>query len=600
VDVKAAAKKRMLEFPDDYLGVHLGRFYCHCCGNEVGTKKAHTKGHVRSKRHVKFKALHEEHGAATLTIEEALVDYDEMFDPEGQSMKAQYRTGRVDTLRTMLQAGIAVEKVDCAPFRKMLERAHGGGFTLTSSSHMRELIPVVGMVELKKLISELGGKHFSVIWDGTTRVAEVYVVAVRFWAHGKVQQRVVGLRLLDHPLTGPENAGVLMNVMADVHTDWGLCLQFQKDRAGTNHVAVEMMKPLTPLAIDSDCIPHTTCHVGEKHELQILDALIKALTSTQLSTNAKACFKKFFGERMIMHQNVRWHVEFEQGEQIFTGYTCLEPWVTECEQQGHATETIAKVREVMSNGGQTLKLELAMSHDAFHLLVRRTYDLEGDGLLILHVYDYLMELQAHFEALRQGGAATPNTRAVAGAIVDVQFPHALAAAKLQRATALVQEQLDKVEPSILYFENTIITGMADTLNIYKAFRLFDPTRIDALGGDVNIVEAQLKAIPFFNDNEVAALMAQLPTYRAFAIADGVNNNTDREAWWAQRAQQAGMDRWYAGATMVMICQASSAAAERIFSMLKALIGEQQQATALQDYQQAAIMARYNGIQRGVL
>jgi len=40
---------------------------------------------------------------------------------------------------------------------------------------------------------------------------------------------------------------------------------------------------------------------------------------------------------------------------------------------------------------------------------------------------------------------------------------------------------------------------------------------------------------------VAALMAQLPTYRAFAIADGVNNNTDREAWWAQRAQQAGMD-----------------------------------------------------------
>jgi hypothetical protein len=63
---------------------------------------------------------------------------------------------------------------------------------------------------------------------------------------------------------------------------------------------------------------------------------------------------------------------------------------------------------------------------------------------------------------------------------------------------------------------------------------------------------------------------------------------------------AGMDKWYAGATMVMICAPSSAAAERIFSMLKALIGDQQQANALQDYQEAAIMARYNGLQRGVL
>jgi hypothetical protein len=206
----------------------------------------------------------------------------------------------------------------------------------------------------------------------------------------------------------------------------------------------------------------------------------------------------------------------------------------------------------------------------------------------------------HFNAIRQGGAATPNTRAVASAIVAQQFPHALLAVRAQRVQALVQEQLDKVEASIVYFEKTIITGMADNMNIYKAFRLFDPTRIDALGGDINEVEAQLKLIPFFDDNEVAALMAQLATYRAFAIADAVNVNTDREAWWAQRAQHAGMDKWYAGATMVMICQASSAAAERVFSMLKALIGEQQQANALEDYQEGAIMARYNGLQRGAL
>ena len=137
--------------------------------------------------------------------------------------------------------------------------------------------------------------------------------------------------------------------------------------------------------------------------------------------------------------------------------------------------------------------------------------------------------------------------------------------------------MDKVEPSFVYFHDTIIVGMAGTPAIYKAFRLFDPTRIDALGGDANAVETQLKLIPFFDNNEVAALMAQLATYRAFAIGDPtVGPLMDREDWWHQRQHHAGLDRWYNAATMVMICQASSAAAERVFSMLKAAIGDQQQ------------------------
>jgi hypothetical protein len=274
--------------------------------------------------------------------------------------------------------------------------------------------------------------------------------------------------------------------------------------------------------------------------------------------------------------------------------------VAECEMFGYGDATIGKVRHIVATGGLTLKLELAMSVDAFDLFVRICYILEGDGVLIFLVYDYLMELQGHVAQVRQGGAGAPNTRAVADAIVTQQFPHMVDAAKKQRVDALVQEQLDKVERGFKYFEKTIIVGMADTLAIYKAFRLFDPARIDALGGDVNVVEAQLKLVPFFDTNEVAALVAQLPAYRALAINEGVDGNVEREAWWTGKAATAGVDRWYAGAAMVMICCSSSAAAERVFSMLKALIGDQQQACALEDYQEAAIMCRYNGLKRGDL
>jgi hypothetical protein len=127
-------------------------------------------------------------------------------------------------------------------------------------------------------------------------------------------------------------------------------------------------------------------------------------------------------------------------------------------------------------------------------------------------------------------------------------------AKNERVSLLVimNEQLQKVEKSFKYFENTILEGMADQLAIYKAFRLFDPARIDALGQNTNEVEAQLASIPFFDANEVAALIGHLPAYRALAVGEAVDDNVDREAWWASKAHTAGVDRWYKGAAMVMV------------------------------------------------
>jgi hypothetical protein len=195
---------------------------------------------------------------------------------------------------------------------------------------------------------------------------------------------------------------------------------------------------------------------------------------------------------------------------------------------------------------------------------------------------------------------TQCTRAVARDLVNTEFAHLLEDAKNERVSLLVimNEQLQKVEKSFKYFENTILEGMADQLAIYKAFRLFDPARIDALGQNANEVEAQLASIPFFDANEVAALIGHLPAYRALAVGEAVDDNVDREAWWASKAHTAGVDRWYKGAAMVMICQCSSAAAERVFSVLKALMGAQQCGSAKEDYQEAALFSRYNGLQRG--
>ena len=140
------------------------------------------------------------------------------------------------------------------------------------------------------------------------------------------------------------------------------------------------------------------------------------------------------------------------------------------------------------------------------------------------------------------------------------------------------------------------------VDIFKACRLFDPSRAAAQFAHANEVERQLKLFPFVDDAKVALLVRDLPAYLAqvqhHPITRGDDGELEYEAWWHDCAGVHDMDVWYEVATTVLILQPSgSAAVERVFSMLKNLMGDQQQARSMEDYQEAAIMSRYNQLQR---
>jgi hypothetical protein len=90
-----------------------------------------------------------------------------------------------------------------------------------------------------------------------------------------------------------------------------------------------------------------------------------------------------------------------------------------------------------------------MDIDAFDLLVRHTYALEGDGILIFRMADML---ERHVLQVRGSGAGVPNTRAKAQQIVRADFGHELQPQQDARVAQLIAEQLAKVEPSFGYFE----------------------------------------------------------------------------------------------------------------------------------------------------
>lgn len=74
-----------------------------------------------------------------------------------------------------MKAGVPLSKIDC--FRDLLEEEV---FSLTSSRHLSELIDVIAKEEKKRVKEEITEKTVSVIFHGTTHVAEALNIILRF------------------------------------------------------------------------------------------------------------------------------------------------------------------------------------------------------------------------------------------------------------------------------------------------------------------------------------------------------------------------------------------------------------------------------------
>ena len=105
-------------------------------------------------------------------------------------------------VQSFLKSGIPLNKID-----KMWDILEENGYSLSSSTHLRQLVPFIHDSEMSLVQQEISGRHVSLIFDGTTHVAEAFVVILRYvdnqW---NIQQRVVGLMLLAKSLAGEEVA----------------------------------------------------------------------------------------------------------------------------------------------------------------------------------------------------------------------------------------------------------------------------------------------------------------------------------------------------------------------------------------------------------
>ena len=152
------------------------------------------------------------------------------------------------------------------------------GYSLSSSTHLRQLVPFILHQEVASLKKEIADKCVSIIFYGTTHVCEAMVVVLRYVTDDwKIKQKVARLMLLAKSMTGEEVARQLIMVLS---TELGiashLLVAVMRDRASVNSVAMRTVSIIYNQIMDIGCFSHTLEHVGERMQTPVVDDFIKS------------------------------------------------------------------------------------------------------------------------------------------------------------------------------------------------------------------------------------------------------------------------------------------------------------------------------------
>ena len=403
-------------------------------------------------------------------------------------------------VKTLLRAGIPIQKADA--LRELLEES---GCSLTDSSHLRELIPFILEQETQRLKEEIKGKHLSIIFDGTTHVCEALVVIVRYMDNWTIKQQVCRLMLLAKALTGEELARQLITVIStELSVLPGSIIAGMRDRASVNNVAMRTIGVIYNNMMDIGCLSHTLDHVGEKMHTPILNEFMASLISLfSRSSKANLIWRSQTGISIVSYSATRWWSKFELIKQVHDLFVDISSFLRNDELPSATTRKLLSIIDDAASL-RKLKIELAATVDAMEPFVKATYDLEGDGPLILYAYQKISSLYAHITLEHH-----PNILAVADDLAQGSGSH-----KAQ----LINYTKTFYHPAYSYFKEKFDKDLKKAIEAFKAARYFLPSKIDELRPTISDIDS-LKSFPFLDSTLLAEMKTELADY--IAAAEGV-------------------------------------------------------------------------------
>ena len=559
------AYQRVKQFAGEPFSVSRGKLFCNGCREELSLKMSVVRNHIRSAKHeeghkrLKSKELREK------SIADALAAHNKETHLKGETLPTSQQVYRVKVLTCFLRAGVPLRKYD--HFRELLEE---------NAMRLSDLIPFVLREEQQKIKQEISSEYVSVIFDGTSRLGEALAVVLRFisvdWT---IDQRLIRVQLLAKSLSGEEIAREIISILS---TSYGIesnrLLACMRDGAASNGVAVRTLTILYPNLLDIKCFSHTLDRVGE-HYVPVLNEFISLWISMfSHSPKARLFWREQTGSTMRSYSPTRWWSKWEVIQQLIIQFGDVVPFLAKYPDVAPATN--AKLQAFLQDRLKSvhLQLEPASIVDWGEHFVKATYTLEGDGPLCLRCYEVI---DAIYVAI--ASAHVPNVEAVAKKLAtEIRGIH---------ESQMLQYAQKAIQPGLDYFKSQMEGTLKDALSAFKAARLFCPQKAHTMQPRAADLDS-LKSFPFLNDDDIKGLKDELPVY--LSKCSDTDANFCPLEWW--RRNCGDLPIWSACARKVLLVQPSSAASERVFSMLKASFHDQQD-NSLQDYIKSSLMLQYN-------
>lgn len=617
-----SAGKRVAEFPDhSFKAVTLSTLRCLACAENVSTKKSSTKVHIESKKHVEHLARMLNNDKNKEDIISHLKTYDNEVHPKGETLDQTTRVFRLDAVRALLSAGIPLAKLD--DLRPFLEKY---GHSLTHSSNMSDLVDFIHKKELDDVKKDFKGLLVSVVFDGASRQGEVLAVVIRYVDPKTltIVQLLVRVAFFKKSLTGDQTARALSDILLRrLGLEVDAVAAGMRDGAAVNNKGMRRLNEDFTSCFDILCCSHTLDRVGRQFNAPLSKKFMKRWNKVfSHSVAAKARFAEEYGQTWIGKSPTRWWSEYEQEAQIIPIWSTLPDFFQQLVQADICVKSCRKLIATLNDPTDKPKLmmEMAVIVDYAEPLVKATYTLEADGAVGLVTYKTIQELRASLQAPALPNATALRTLFSSGAPPAVQ----------QYWSGVIAEI---VQPGLDYFTEKI-AEMNLQMKAFRGISVFDPWQAVAMSdAELHSRLEDLGVLRFLTNQDKQALRDSLALYKAAVVTAtttppglareplpapaatasrsglprGAVPTTPFETDYAQaslkphdrallfwRKQQAAGDLapWIVVLRKVLLVQPSSAAAERVFSLLKQSFNHLQGA-ALNDYVELSLMLQYN-------
>jgi hypothetical protein len=314
-------------------------------------------------------------------------------------------------VQSMLGAGISLNKA--AGLRPVLERS---GFSLTDRSHLASVIPKILLLEKQRIEQEIFDQYITFIFDGTTRLGEAVNIIYRYCPSdfSGVKLRLVDFTTLLKHMDGTELGQHLNEVLSSVVKVPFKCLVgASRDSCATNGAGLRLIKPLLPALFDFMCYSHMLHGTGTRFHIAALDDFLTPLLSIQSMAVVKSMYHETTRATLKGYSPIRWWSRWEVMNCLGAAFgKPLDGFIAALQTSGIAEDSTRKMQAVLGDAARrdAFEVELALVKD-LEVFMTTTYNIEGDGLVILLVYDMIEKVRTLGRSLHTQ-VSLPNTAAV--------------------------------------------------------------------------------------------------------------------------------------------------------------------------------------------